>query len=563
MSRSKKSDRPQPPRTSRALLLILGVAVVGSTIAVAQRTDDYRFFDPLIEVKNIITKFAVVEPDMDGLQQAAIEGMLEALDDPYATYIPPQFSEEFEKGLTGEYVGIGAEVNQVDGVFTIVTPMDDSPALRAGVMSGDKVIAIDGQPTEGNTVEESIDLLLGEDGTDVTLTIDRAGEILDITLTRAKIKSRAVRGFRRMPGADAPWDYMLDPVRKIGYIRVSQFTPSVASEFAAAIQSLNASEDGELNGLVIDVRWNPGGLLDQAIQMSDLLLDEGVIVSTKGRAYEERIANARSAGTLPHFPIAVLINGQSASASEVLAGALVENDRAIAVGERTFGKGSVQSIHPLGGAASGASLKLTEQRYYLPSGRSLQRTDESPLWGVDPSPGFFVPVETDEVRGLFEVRRRAEIVGGEAEEAPEPSGDPAWIESELKDRQLATAVRALDHHISTGEWPTAIDPERTTQEVSLEELERLDAARNRLLRDLARIDRRYATLREAAGDEADQAVKDFWDDSVVVDGGSLVVRDRDGNLVSTLRITGNTLERWLLDADVEKADAVVPGVSDD
>ena len=547
MAKPVTSERP---RTSKALVLILGIAVLGSTLAIAQRTDGYKFFDPMIEVKAIIDRFAVVDPEDDALQEAAIRGMLEALDDPYATYVPPSLNDEFEKQLTGEYVGIGAEVNQVDGVFTIVTPMDDSPAFRAGIMSGDKVIAIDGEATEGETVDESIDRLLGEEGTDVVLTVDRTGESLEITITRAKIKSRAVRGFRRLPDADASWDYMLDPMRSIGYIRVSQFTPSVAAEFEAALRELNADDEGELGGLVIDLRWNPGGLLDQAIRMADLLLDDGVIVSTNGRAYEERIARAQDAGTLPAFPIAVLLNTQSASASEVLAGALVENDRAIVVGERSFGKGSVQSIHPLGGAATGASLKLTEQRYYLPSGRSLQRTDESPVWGVDPSSGFFVPLEVDEVRALFEVRRQAEIVGGEGDEIAEPSGDPEWIESTLKDRQLAEAVRAVRAHIDGGSWPEA-DGENTAAVVSSAELGQLERARNRILRDLARIDRRADTLRMGMAEVSDGITKDFWGDDVRVEGGQLIVRDAAGETVATLRITGENLERWLLDADVE------------
>ena len=270
------------------------------------------------------------------------------------------------------------------------------------------------------------------------------------------------------------------------------------------------------------------------------------------RTYDERIASATREGTLPPFPVAVLINGQSASASEVLAGALVENGRAIAVGERSFGKGSVQSIHPLGGGATGASLKLTEQRYYLPSGRSLQRTDESATWGVDPSPGYFLPVQNDEVREMFEVRRQAEIVGGEAEEIREPSGDPAWIESVLKDRQLAAAVRAVRHHIESGAWPEVeTDQDSAVTEVSVQELERLQAARNRLLRDLARVDRRILSLREAAGDAADRANRDFWDDAVSVEGGTVVVRDADGAVVAELRITGDSLERWLLDAELE------------
>ena len=284
-------------------------------------------------------------------------------------------------------------MNQVDGVFTIVTPMDDSPAFRAGIMSGDKVIAIDGEATEGETVDESIDRLLGEEGTDVVLTVDRTGESLEITITRAKIKARAVRGFRRLPDADASWDYMLDPMRSIGYIRVSQFTPSVAAEFEAALRELNADDEGELGGLVIDLRWNPGGLLDQAIRMADLLLDDGVIVSTNGRAYEERIARAQDAGTLPAFPIAVLLNPQSASASEVVASALQDHRQGVVVGEPTYGKGLIQSTRSF--PRFGSRAKVTSGYFYTPSGRNFARTvDPSRDYGILPDLVVDVPRET-------------------------------------------------------------------------------------------------------------------------------------------------------------------------
>jgi carboxyl-terminal processing protease len=318
--------------------------------------------------------------------------MLEALDDPYATYVPPAFGDEFEKELTGEYVGIGAEVNQVDGVFTIVTPMDDSPAFRAGIMSGDKVVAIDGEPTEGETVDSRSSGSSARRAREVVLTIDRSGETLEITITRAQIKARAVRGFRRSPGGEASWDYTLDPVRTASATSASASSRRASPRNSRRPSAGSGPTTATCGGLVIDVRWNPGGLLDQAIRMSDLLLDEGVIVSTNGRAYDGARRLARAEGTLPDFPVAVLINGQSASASEVLAGAL-GRERARDHRRRAFLRQGQRPVDPPAGRRRvGASLKLTEQRYYLPSGRSLQRTDESAEWGVDPSPGYFVPV---------------------------------------------------------------------------------------------------------------------------------------------------------------------------
>ncbi len=542
------TTRPGRPRFLAALIAILGVAVIGSTLAIAQGRGEYRFFDPLIEVKNIISHYAVEDPDEDALQRAAINGMIAALDDPYAVYVPPQFREEFEKELTGEYVGIGAEVNMVEGVFTIVTPMDDSPAFRAGVMAGDRIRAIDGEPTQGLSVDECIDRLMGEDGTPVVISVEReAGQTTDITIIRAPIKSRAIRGFRRHADDDATWDYLLDAERRIGYIRVSQFTPSVAAEFRDALTELGAP-DARLAGLVIDVRWNPGGLLDQAIRMADLLIEEGVIVSTKGRAYPEQTARATAPGTLPHFPVAILINGQSASASEVLAGALVENGRAIAVGERSFGKGSVQSVHPLGGAATGASLKLTEQRYYLPSGRSLHRADDSEVWGVDPSPGYFVPVEDDELLELMRLRRESEILTRRQADEPQPHADPSWILENLKDRQLAEAVAAIRAHIETGAFPANDSAPASADAASLREQDRLMRARERLLRELSRVDRRIDAL--AAGVTTEKPAWDLWPDDAQIQGGRLILQGPDGATIATLRINSPDLERWLIDAGV-------------
>lgn len=543
----RNTERTHRPRVSLALVAILGVAVVGSTLAIAQRSADYRFFDPLIEVKNLITRYAAEEPDNEALQRAAIEGMIETLNDPYAVYVPPQLSDEFEKELTGEYVGIGAEVNMVDGVFTIVTPMDGSPAFRAGVMAGDRVRFINGESTEGLTIDQCINRLVGEDGTRVVITVERAaGELIEIPIIREPIRARAVRGFRRHDDADGSWDFMLDDSRRIGYIRVSQFTPNAASEFVAALDALGARQ-GRLAGLVIDLRWNPGGLLDQAVRMSDLFLDQGVIVSTRGRAYPEQVARASAPGTLPGFPVAVLINGQSASASEIFAGALLENGRAIVVGERSFGKGSVQSVHPLGGAASGASLKLTEQRYYLPSGRSIQRTETSAEWGVDPSPGFFIPVENEELIELVRLRREAEILDARGANKAHPDADASWILENMKDRQLAEAVRAVTHHLDTGDWPKLESVSDEGRAAASQEAERLMRTRDRIVRELSRLDRRIEVL---TGSASTPTTPDLWDDAIEIVGGLVVIKNPAGETIATLRITGPDLERWLAGADV-------------
>lgn len=543
----RNTERTHRPRVSLALVAILGVAVVGSTLAIAQRSADYRFFDPLIEVKNLITRYAAEEPDNEALQRAAIEGMIETLNDPYAVYVPPQLSDEFEKELTGEYVGIGAEVNMVDGVFTIVTPMDGSPAFRAGVMAGDRVRFINGESTEGLTIDQCINRLVGEDGTRVVITVERAaGELIEIPIIREPIRARAVRGFRRHDDADGSWDFMLDDSRRIGYIRVSQFTPNAASEFVAALDALGARQ-GRLAGLVIDLRWNPGGLLDQAVRMSDLFLDQGVIVSTRGRAYPEQVARASAPGTLPGFPVAVLINGQSASASEIFAGALLENGRAIVVGERSFGKGSVQSVHPLGGAASGASLKLTEQRYYLPSGRSIQRTETSAEWGVDPSPGFFIPVENEELIELVRLRREAEILDARGANKAHPDTDASWILENMKDRQLAEAVRAVTHHLDTGDWPKLESVSDEGRAAASQEAERLMRTRDRIVRELSRLDRRIEVL---TGSASTPTTPDLWDDAIEIVGGLVVIKNPAGETIATLRITGPDLERWLAGADV-------------
>ena len=540
--------------TYKVLVVTLAVAVVGSTALglVTRSNADYAFFDALIDVRTIISNYAVDPPDEAELQRAAIEGMVAELDDPYAVYVPQQASDDFNKGLTGEYVGIGAEVNLRGGYLHIVTPLDGSPAFKAGLMAGDDVIQIDGESTEGKTTDESIALLKGEPGDPVELLIDRDGERLTITVVRDHIRTPAVKGYHR--DRDENWEYVIDDERGIAYIRLAQFTPTSAESLLEAIGSAEQEAGGSLGGLILDLRFNPGGVLDQAVAMADFFLRGGVVVSTRGPAHPEEIFEARDQTTDRDWPIALLINGQSASASEVLAGALTENDRAIAVGTRTFGKGSVQSVRGLTGAAAGAVLKLTEQRYYLPSGRSIQRTDGAAEWGVDPTPGHFVAMTDEETLAMVRAAREQELIGARDDDPGDWTTPDAILET-LKDPQLASAMRAIQTRVDSGSWASDGADMPDLDPAIVEELSNLKLARERVLRQQQQIDRRIATLEDAAENpdavaRAERQIDLFSDDAEIA-GGELVIRAANGEEVARLRITGDNLERWLLDAGVE------------
>ncbi|MHA7812285.1 MAG: S41 family peptidase [Phycisphaerales bacterium] len=542
-------------RSMLPLVGILGVAVVGSTIAVATNAmkmsdDQYSFFDPIVDVSTLINALYVDEADLEAMQRGAIEGMLEELNDPYTTFVPRRDTEDFSKDLTGEYVGIGAEVQVRDGWLTISSPLDGSPAWKAGVMADDRVVAIDGESTEGQTIDESIDRLTGEPNTTVTITVERGAETLEIDIVRDHIKVQAVKGFMR-EGGDGEWMHLIDPSTGISYIRLTQFTPGCAQEVKDAIEHTRQELGGDLNGLILDLRFNPGGLLDEAVEIADLFIEEGTIVSTKGRMFDEAIDRATSEGTITDLPLLVMVNGQSASASEVLSGALSDQGRAVILGTRSFGKGSVQTVRPL---ESGAGvLKITEQYYYLPSGRLLHRRDDSTVWGVDPTAGYFVPVTMDETLEMLRARREQEIIEHNEESEQIDLRDTQAVLDELSDPQLSAAVRVMQHRISSGEFePVGIDANKP-EDVALAELNALRAQEERLLRELARLDKRM----QAAEQEVPQEIiandpRDFWDDETDLEGGELVVRDADGNVVTTLKITGNDLENWLVDADVEK-----------
>ncbi|MCK6475652.1 MAG: S41 family peptidase [Phycisphaerales bacterium] len=534
-----------------ASALMAGVGFSGALNLGPGSGSSYAFLDPIIDVHTTLAQRYVEPIDDKVLQQAAINGMIEALNDPYTMYVPPVDKNEFSKELLGEYVGIGAQIIMQDQWLTIVSPLEDSPAIRAGIMPGDRVKEINGTSTFGKTDIECVQMLSGEPGTPVKLLIDRKGEELTFEIIRDQIKTRSVKGVHRDEADATRWDYIIDPDRSIAYIRLTQFTPKCSGEFEDALKAVGADQ-GKLKGLVIDLRGNPGGILAEAEQIADFFLQEGVIVSTKGRAIPEKITRAQGPGTYPDFPVAVLINGSAASASEVLAGALVENNRAIAVGTRTYGKGSVQSVETLKNG-NGAQLKLTEQGYYLPSGRSITRKDDSATWGVDPTDGYFVPVSEKELIELLRVRREEEVIRTGAAAASDKNwSDPQWILSYLKDPQLAAALKAVQVKIDTGEWKPTGQPGTTQSAVAISELQRLEVTRERLAREIARLDNRIGALASSAEGLTVTRDNDFIPDGVSLTGGRLQVFDKEGKLVTTLTLTDEYLEQWLMDAGVEK-----------
>lgn len=316
---------------------------------------------PLDEIRRYVSvynavKQAYVDPvDDKKLMQSAIKGLLLDLD-PHSAYLVKSDAQAFEEGASGTYGGIGVEVlEQVDGTVKIIAPIDDTPAARAGLKSGDVVIAVDGKPLMPGKDDD--DVLRGAPDTKVLLTIAREGvaKPFDVSLMREVIRVTSVRHRLLEPG--------------YGYIRISQFQADTAAAFERALQALQPG-DSKLRGLVIDLRSNPGGLLTSAVQIADDLLDSGKIVSTKGRVPISDAEFGATPGDRMHgAPVVVLVDAGSASASEVLAGALRDNHRARVVGSRTFGKGSVQTVLPLD---NGDSVKLTTARYYTPSGKSIQ-----------------------------------------------------------------------------------------------------------------------------------------------------------------------------------------------
>ena len=328
------------------------------------RGDVYRQLELFADVLARVEHDYVTEIDERTAMEAAIQGMLSSLD-PHSSYMNAAEYRDMQTQTRGEYGGLGLEVSLDDGVVRVVSPIDDTPAARAGIQAGDYLTALDGESIVGLTLSDAVSRMRGQAGTDITLTVAREGtDPFDVALTREIINVRSVTA--RVDGGD------------IGIIRISTFNERTGPLLQEALRTVRRDTGGHLRGVVLDLRNNPGGLLDQAIQVSDDFLDGGEVVSTRGRQPDDvQRYNARRGDDLAGVPIAVLINGASASASEIVAGALQDRNRALIVGTDSFGKGSVQTVIPLQGGRDGA-LRLTTARYYTPAGRSIQGAGIAP-----------------------------------------------------------------------------------------------------------------------------------------------------------------------------------------
>lgn len=376
--------------------LILGVTLaIGQGVLAEKERSKAMGALPLDELRSFTEVFArikkdYVEPVSDKtLLENAIRGMLSGLD-PHSSYLDPESFKELQVGTTGEFGGLGIEVGMEDGFVKVISPIDDTPAERAGVKAGDLIIRLDEKPVKGMTLHDAVKLMRGKVGTDIKLTIIREGEEkpLTITITRDTIKVKSVRARSLDDG--------------FGYLRISQFQSHTGENMAEAIDKLKKENNGKLKGLVLDLRNNPGGVLNAAVEVSDAFLDKGLIVYTQGRiADSEMKFNATPRTLLDGAPLVVLVNGGSASASEIVSGALQDHKRAVILGTRTFGKGSVQTILPL---SDDTALKLTTARYYTPSGRSIQAEGIEPDITLD-------PIKVTKVEGMGERLKEADLSG--------------------------------------------------------------------------------------------------------------------------------------------------------
>jgi len=359
--------------------------------------EDLKVFTDVI---GYIQKDYVEETKSKDLIHGAIKGMLETLD-PHSAFMPPNMYKEMQEETKGRFEGLGIEITVKDGILTVVSPIEDTPAFKAGIMAGDQIIKIDGDSTKNFTLMDSVKRLRGPRGSKVTITIMREGftKPKEFTLVRDVIPVRSVR------------HELFE--KNYGYIRISQFQEKTDGEFEKATKALEEESKGTLKGLILDLRNNPGGLLDQAVKISDRFIDSGLIVSVEGRKEDQKLKfYAHPDGHLSRYPLVVLVNGGSASGAEIVAGAIQDHGRGILVGTQTFGKGSVQTIIPL---KDGSGLRLTTARYFTPNGRSIQAKGIVPDLIVKPSrpeqekeivvPKF--PSEKDLERHLIDVEKGA------------------------------------------------------------------------------------------------------------------------------------------------------------
>ncbi len=416
--------------------------------------EQYELYKLLVDTIDQVERNYVKDVDRRELFEAAIQGVLGTLD-PYSAYIGPDELKRFRSSVEAQFGGIGIQIGIEGNRLKVVSPLVGTPAYRAGIVAGDWIVEIDGESTKGISIDAAVKRLKGEPGTKVALSVISEGspEKRTVEIARERIHIETVLGDHR-DGNDT-WNYMVDESNRVGYVRLTAFSRDTGRELQQVLQRLKKED---VRGLILDLRFNPGGLLSAAIEVADLFISQGRIVSTEGRNSPQRAWDAKKNAVFEHVPMVVLVNRYSASASEIVAACLQDNERALVIGERTWGKGSVQNVIELEDGAS--ALKLTTAAYRRPSGKNIHRfddTDESGPWGVTPDEGYELKLDTTELANLMQDRRERDIVRPRSTTA-EASGEEApGVENELletttpqprtvADRQLEMA---LEHFGST------------------------------------------------------------------------------------------------------------------
>lgn len=442
MSLQFRSDRRVSVLSAVILTAIMLVQPVrGDDKSAADDTPtDYELMRLFVETFQQVEANYVREVDRRELMEAAIQGMLHHLDQ-YSSFIPPREVRRFNQMVEQEFGGIGITVNQRAGKLVVISPLAGTPAWHGGIRAGDVIAAVDGDSTEGWSLNEAVGRLQGPVGRPVKVTVIHPGanpKREEIELVRELIKAPTVRGDRYNENAE--WEFTLADHDDIGYLRLSHFSKFTAEEVRETVDSLM---EKNVRGLVLDLRFNPGGLLESSIRIADLFLKQGNIVSVRGRNVTDRSWEAKESGTYPDFPMAVIVNRYSASASEVLSACLQDNKRAIIVGERTWGKGSVQNVIRM--EQGDSALKLTTASYHRPSGANIhrfRRMTPDDRWGVTPDEGYLLKYSTAEWRAWDRDRSERDVLRqhDEASSDTESTEKPDESAERFVDRQLVAAV---------------------------------------------------------------------------------------------------------------------------
>jgi carboxyl-terminal processing protease len=406
-----------------------------------EKENYYELYKLVVDAVDQVERNYVVEVDRRELIEAAVRGVMARLD-PYSSYIGPDELERFRNEVESEFGGIGIQLSTDEGDLTVLSPIYGTPAYKAGILAGDRILEIDGEGTEDFSIDDATDRLKGKEGTAIELTIlhPHRDEKETVSVMRERIHVETVLGDRHSD--DGHWDFLLDPTERIGYVRVSAFSRDTAAELKAALAKLQTAK---VRGLILDLRFNPGGLLNSAVDISNLFISEGRIVSTKGRNSPERIWNAKKIPKFADVPMVVLVNRYSASASEIVAACLQDHHRAAIVGERTWGKGSVQNVIELEEGRS--AIKLTTAAYHRPSGKNIHRfpdAKETDEWGVTPDEGYVLKLDLEELYKLLDYRRDRDILRTPGAAKPKNGKD----EKPFVDRQLELAVKRLKEEMA-------------------------------------------------------------------------------------------------------------------